>query len=248
MTAPIFEVVPSSIYIANHGSNNVSIIDIATNTIKATVPVGEKPYGVADLESYVYVTGSNGVYAIGKHTHSVETILNSTLSVVTNPQGIAVTFEKGYVANNCTSNVSVFDSSSHMITATVPVGANPSAVAVSPDLKKVYISNNNDSTISVINTSTNTVTTTINEVGLSYPNGITITPDGKRIYVTNSGSSTISVIDTATNNITATVNIGNTDIPIFDIATQTVITTRSVPSVPIEIAVTLDGTKVYVTN
>ena len=34
-------------YVTNSGSNNVSVIDTATNTVVATVPVGENPWGVA---------------------------------------------------------------------------------------------------------------------------------------------------------------------------------------------------------
>ena len=35
------------IYVANHDSNNVSVIDGASNTVVATVAVGTGPYGVA---------------------------------------------------------------------------------------------------------------------------------------------------------------------------------------------------------
>ncbi|WP_256332130.1 MULTISPECIES: YncE family protein [unclassified Streptomyces] len=33
-------------YVANRGSNTVSVIDTATNTVTATVPVGDAPIGV----------------------------------------------------------------------------------------------------------------------------------------------------------------------------------------------------------
>ena len=35
------------IYVANYGSNNVSVIDGASNTVVATVAVGSDPDGVA---------------------------------------------------------------------------------------------------------------------------------------------------------------------------------------------------------
>jgi YVTN family beta-propeller protein len=34
-------------YITNEGSNSVSVIDTATNTVIATIPVGGEPHGVA---------------------------------------------------------------------------------------------------------------------------------------------------------------------------------------------------------
>ena len=41
-------------YITNNASNNVSVIDTATNTVTATVNVGTTPYGVAAV-SYTHL-------------------------------------------------------------------------------------------------------------------------------------------------------------------------------------------------
>ena len=34
-------------YITNYYSNNVSVINVTTNTVTATIPVGTEPYGVS---------------------------------------------------------------------------------------------------------------------------------------------------------------------------------------------------------
>ena len=44
------------IYVANSGSNTVSVIDKDTNAVVATVPVGERPTGVLAVGSRIYVT------------------------------------------------------------------------------------------------------------------------------------------------------------------------------------------------
>jgi YVTN family beta-propeller protein len=48
-------------YVTNQGSNNVSVIDTATNAVVVTVPVGNNPYGVAGTPDgkHVYVTNSD---------------------------------------------------------------------------------------------------------------------------------------------------------------------------------------------
>lgn len=48
-------------YVANVGSNTVSVIDPATNRVVATVPVGVSPQGVAvsPVTNRVYVTNFN---------------------------------------------------------------------------------------------------------------------------------------------------------------------------------------------
>ena len=42
-----FSVFSQNAYVANYGSDNVSVIDTSNNTVVATVPVGSNPYGVA---------------------------------------------------------------------------------------------------------------------------------------------------------------------------------------------------------
>jgi YVTN family beta-propeller protein len=107
----------------------------------------------------------------------------------------------------------------------IPVGSNPSGVAVTQDGQHAYVTNSGSGTVSVIATATNTVVATIT-VG-SFPVGVAITPDGTHAYVTNESSGTVSVIDTASNTVVATVPVG---------------------SFPIGVAVTPDGKHAYVTN
>ena len=131
-----------------------------------------------------------------------------------------------YITNSGDRTVSVINTTTNTVTATVLVRSYPYGVAVSPDGMKVYVVNYvNSGTVSVINTANNTVTATVN-VGKG-PEGVAVTPDGKKIYVTNHNSNTVSVINTTTNSIEATVNVG---------------------FCPAGVAVTPDGTKVYVTN
>ncbi len=87
---------------------------------------------------------------------------------------------------NCNiDTVSVIDTATNTVTATVNVGNYPYGVAVSPDGKRVYVTNELSNNVSVIDTATNTVTDTVN-VG-NYPYGVAVSPDGKRVYVTNYG-------------------------------------------------------------
>ncbi|MGM7684809.1 YncE family protein [Cytobacillus sp. Hm23] len=59
-----------------------------------------------------------------------------------------------YVANEGTNTVSVIDSKTHSVIATVPVRNQPNDVAIPPDGKLVYVANKGDgfnsSTVSVI--------------------------------------------------------------------------------------------------
>ena len=63
------------VYVTNVGSDSVSVISTATNTVTATVPVGSDPDGVAVTPNgaYAYVTneGSDSVSVISTATNTV---------------------------------------------------------------------------------------------------------------------------------------------------------------------------------
>ncbi len=215
-------------YVANLTSSNVSVIDTATDTVITTVSVGSFPQGVAVTPdgSKVYVANSNSddVSVIDTATNTVSP---TTISVGTGPQGVAVTPDgsKVYVANLTSSNVSVIDTATDTVITTVGVGTRPRGVAVTPDGSKVYVANFLSNNVSVIDTATDTVSTTVN-VGPD-PLGVAVT--GSKVYVANLTSSNVSVIDTATDTVIVTVNLG------------------LLGTGPQGVAVTPDGSKVYVT-
>src|SRR5438445_3514626 len=82
---------------------------------------------------------------------------------------------RAYVTNDSGSNsVSVIDTATNTVVATIPVGLSPFGVAITPDGARAYVTNVADTTVSVVDAATNTVVATI-PVGL-YPFGVAITP------------------------------------------------------------------------
>jgi len=130
-----------------------------------------------------------------------------------------------YVVNGANNNVSVIDTNSNNVVATVPVGKQADKIAINPSGTRVYVTSNwgydtgntvnvsASSYISVIDTSSNSVVANV-IVGV-YPTGIAVNPSGTRVYVANTGAygygniNSISVIDTSTNNVIATVPVGD---------------------------------------
>ena len=80
-----------------------------------------------------------------------------------------------YIPNSEGNSVSVIDTETNTVTATITVGNIPAGVAVNAQGKTVYITNARDNTVSVINTKTNTVTATI-PVG-DDPIAVAVAPD-----------------------------------------------------------------------
>src|SRR5262249_41811147 len=105
--------------------------------------------------------------------------------------------QNAYITNSGDNTVSVIDTTSNTVTATITVGNSPFGVAVTPDGSTVYVANSMDNTVSVIPTSVNMETGVI-PVG-TIPQGVAVTPDGSLVYVANSIDNTVSVIPTSVN-------------------------------------------------
>src|SRR5215217_2673098 len=90
---------------------------------------------------------------------------------------------KGYVTNADDNTVSVIDTATQAVVATVPVGGFPRGLAVTPNGAFVYVANLNDNSVSVISAATSTVTATV-PAGAG-PFDVAITPNSAFVYVTN---------------------------------------------------------------
>ena len=82
--------------------------------------------------------------------------------------------QNAYVTNDGSGDVSVIDTATNTVTATITVGTAPFAVAVSPDGGTVYVANIDSDNVSAIATATNKVIATIT-VG-SAPEGVAVSP------------------------------------------------------------------------
>ncbi len=158
----------------------------------------------------VYVTNTN--YGYRGSVSVIDTARGEVITIVDvgnkySPCGIAVTPDgkKLYVSDRDINGVSVIDTSTNTVTATVPAGINPLGVAITPDGRKAYVANRYSNNVSVIDTVTNNEIAAV-KVGTG-PCGVSFNQDGTRLYVTNCESNTVSVIDTATNTVTDTLAV-----------------------------------------
>src|SRR5437588_6434191 len=88
-----------------------------------------------------------------------------------------------YVTNQLDNTLSVIDGSTYKVVATVPVGAFPAGVVVSPDGRHAYIAQGGDNAVAVFDTSTNTIAKNVSLAPGSRPRGVALTPAGQFLYV-----------------------------------------------------------------
>jgi len=94
------------------------------------------------------------------------------------PLGVAITPDgsRADVTNALGFSLSVIDTASNTVTATVAVGAIPFWLAVTPDGTRAYVANGADGTVSVIVMASNSVVATVQLAAGSGPFGVAITP------------------------------------------------------------------------
>lgn len=168
-----------------------------------------------------------------------------------------------YVTNSIDATVTVINTATNVVHATITGFHSPFGVAASPDGAFLYVTETFNDAVRVVSTATNTIIGNI-PVG-DQPRGLAVSTDGF-VYVANDGDGTISVIDTSTNTVVATdatpvepqdiafTPDGTTAyvadyaniVPVYETTGHTLTTTISVACCNRTVAVTPDGTRAYV--
>ncbi len=162
---PAFDPVDNDLYVPSIDSNNLSIIDVATNTV-----VG----GYANLSlsgatavAPTYSSISHEVYQPNFGSNNISVFRGSSfegnISVGPGPGTPVVDPVTGdlYIAVTNNDSVVVINPATNDVVANVAVGTTPDTPVYDPSDGEIYVSNGPDGTESAINASTNTVVATI---------------------------------------------------------------------------------------
>ena len=200
----------SKVYVANSGSDTVSVIDGANNVKLKDITVGQNP-------GYMSFYPPNKIYVVNSASGTVSLIdlitntkIKDAIPVGENPGYIAADEpkQKIYVDNYYGTSVSVINGTDNTKIKDITVGEFPNATAIGPSGLTIYVANSVSNTVSVINTDNDTVIKTITNVGLNNPSYIFYDSATNTIYVANSGSNTVSVINGTDNTKIKDITVG----------------------------------------
>src|SRR4029077_14036687 len=184
------------------GDTNIGVAQLGLGPAHATLtPNGARVYAVNTREDSV----SSYSPTPGSTATSVAT---TSLPAGSNPVFVDTT-EGGtvYVANFGLGTVAVISTTTNVVlNPLIAVGANPVALAETPDQKKLYAVNQGDGSVTPINLTDRTVNPAVVTGGT--PVWAVARSDSARIYVLNSGGGTVSTIDTTTDTLLSSVPVG----------------------------------------
>ncbi|GGI29267.1 gliding motility-associated C-terminal domain-containing protein [Pedobacter mendelii] len=194
-------------YIADTYLNVVSVINLLTNLVVATIPVGLNPHNVE-----ISLDGSL-VYVANYHGGSVSVINASTNMVKSNI--ITDDYQLGFIVSDDASTLytisgngkfSVINTSTNAIIKSLVLNITSYSMCFSADRKFIYIASNYGNDVVVFNTQTNAVEYTI-PIGVNS-NTLCLSPDGGSLYVSTRDNN-IKIINTATRLVTSSIAISN---------------------------------------
>jgi len=191
------------VYVTDAIDDTVSVIDTATDTVTATVPVGDisgvaiDPLAVSPDGRRVYVALVDGIAVLDTSTQTVRTTVSGLYlsgGIAVDPSGSRI-----YVVNATDpGSVSTIDATSYAVAGTVQLTDRGSlAMAISPDGSRAYVTNTFDDieqhhcrsspltcplTVDVVELQTGRLLPRVDDVG-AFLMGIAVNSSGTRVYV-----------------------------------------------------------------
>ncbi len=146
-------VLGSKVYVTNFRSNNVSVINTATNTITNTISVGTGPRGIIGLGTNIYVENFDDgtISVIDTNSNTV----TDTITVGSSPAGMSISGTDIYVSSFQDSKLYVLDTTDGTLHEEIPSDTtNPtiSSISSTPSTNSVTITwTTDEASSSIIN-------------------------------------------------------------------------------------------------
>jgi len=139
-------------FVTNQGSDDLSVVDLATGAVTATIPIGGKPAGVAVApDGRVWITSPDSATL---SMYDPETGALVRVVLAGGPLGIAVNPVSGavYVADWYGDRLFVVEDGA--AAGEIPTGRSPSGVAVAPDGARILTADRDSDQVSVFDAAT----------------------------------------------------------------------------------------------
>ena len=183
-SALVFSRDGKQVYVAEQETASVAVLDAETGTTVARmVSGGKEPAGIAIADDGSTLLAANrfsgtlGILDLGKRT------LRTTVAIPGGPCAVVSAPGRAFVAVGSMDVVAVVDLATAKITARIPVGRRPQALAITPDGALLVCANRASGDLSLIDVREGKEIARV-PVGAINLRGVTLSADGLQAYVT----------------------------------------------------------------
>src|ERR1700720_4627706 len=173
------------LYVTNEMSGDLTVIDAATLTPVATIPLGKRPRGLASSPDgtrlYVALSGSPNA-------------------------GPGVDEKTLPPPDRSADGIGIVDLQQGKLLNVLPSGTDPEQLAVSSDGKRIFVANEDAAKASIVDVASGQITESF-KIG-DEPEGVSVEPSGRRVWVTSEGDGAVFVIDLAAHKVAKSVKVG----------------------------------------
>lgn len=199
------------IYTGNSGPPSITVIDVATSTMIATIPNPVSGDGAFDIVvnpsgTRVYLSNNVSGYVTVLDTTNNTIVTNIFIEPNIGPLSVTPDGSTVYVSAFSSGTIIPIDTATNTVGTSIPVGLFPGKVSITPDGKKAFIPIFFNGTVLVMDVATQTITNIIPLASpFSGPYGSSLLPNGTKLYIANITENSLSVIDVASETLTTTI-------------------------------------------
>jgi YVTN family beta-propeller protein len=218
--------VAGRLFVTNENGGDISVIDVATQKVVATIPVGKRPRGIRlsrdGSQVFVALSGSpiappgvdestlpppdkkaDGIGIVSVKDLKLERVIRGG----SDPEQLAVSSDGThlFVANEDVGEANVINVEDGKVLATFKVGGEPEGVQLRPDGQVVYVTSEEDGQVAVIDAVNQKLLKTF-KVG-PRPRSTTFLPDSSRAFVTSENGGSVAFVDAKKHVVLKTITL-----------------------------------------
>lgn len=229
-------------YVANTGSDTVSVLDLVHVRPQATLVVGAHPSALlanpAVNEVYAAAgTGRGSLAIIDAEGNRVVTRLplgQAPSAMVADSAG-----KRLYIANRGSNNVSVVDLRTRKVLGVIGVGEQPNALAIAPDGKTLAVANRGSGSVSLLDLRDSLPQLRASFAGCPGASSPVILPDASKAFVACAEGHQVMVVG---------LRASSSKHPAPGTERDRLLTMLDVGQRPVDLALKPDGGEIFVTN
>ena len=224
-------------YVANSGSNTVTILDVVNVRVDRELSVGANPVALAASptrnEIYVVNSGAPGSSGSLSVIDAERNAVATTIPLYRQPVSISLDAagKTAYIANSASNSISVIDLQARRETAQIGAGEQPDAAVPAPDGKTLVVANRGANSVALIDP----VSGRVRSVFENCPGAMApvILADSSKVFIPCSAGHQVMVIALART---------------VDHTPDQLETMMDVGRAPVDIALKPDGGELFVSN